>query len=101
MIVSDRLRYPVKVFSSVLISGALGLELWNILAESSPVLPWPLVFYLGRFALVSHGIEAMIAAVYASSQGRSPLFTGIYTFFVGTIGLFELFQSSQKQETNI
>lgn len=98
MIVSDRLLNPVKVFSSVLVAGALGLELWNILAGGSLFSDWKLVFYLGRFALVSHGIEAVIAAVYAPSKRRSPVVTGIYTFFVGTVGLVELFQQRERPD---
>ena len=106
MIVSDRLLNPVKVFSSVLVAGALGLELWNILAGGSFFSDWKLVFYLGRLVLVSHGLEAIIAVVYAGSKGRTakrrqslpPVVTGIYTFFVGTVGLVELFQEGENTD---
>lgn len=98
MIVSDRLLNPVKVFSSVLVFGALGLELWNILAGGSLFSDWKLVFYLGRLVLVSHGLEAIIAVVYAGSKGQSPVVTGIYTFLVGTVGLMELFQPREKTD---
>ena len=98
MIISDRLLNPVKVFSSVLVAGALGLELWNILAGGSLFSDWKLVFYLGRLVLVSHGLEAVIAVVYAGSKGQSPVVTGIYTFFVGTVGLMELFQPGEKTD---
>ena len=98
MIVSDHLLNPVKVFSSVLVAGALGLELWNILAGGSFFSDWKLVFYLGRLVLVSHGLEAIIAVVYAGSKGRSPVVTGIYTFFVGTVGLMELFQPGENTD---
>jgi hypothetical protein len=92
MIINDRLLNPVKIVSSVFISGALGLELWNVLAEGSPFSHWSLVFYLGRLALISHGIEGMVGAFYAPSQGRKPLTTALYIFFVGTVGFVELFQ---------
>ena len=95
---ADRLFNPVKVFSRVLVLGALGLELWNILAGGSLFSDWKLVFYLGRLVLVSHGLEAIIAVVYAGSKGRSPVVTGIYTFFVGTVGLVELFQQGEKTD---
>lgn len=91
------LRNVVKVLACVFISVALGLEFWNILAQDSLYADWPIVFWLGRLALISHGFEAVIAAFYAPSRGRSPLTTGIYTFFVGTVGLLELFQLSQEQ----
>ena len=99
MIVNDRLLNPVKIFSSVFISGALGLELWNVLAEGSLFSNWSLVFYLGRLALISHAIESIVAAFYAPSQDRNPLTTALYIFFVGTIGLVELFLPSSKEET--
>lgn len=95
---ADRLLNPVKVFSSVLVAGALGLELWNILAGGSFFSDWKLVFYLGRLVLVSHGLEAIIAVVYTGSKARSPVVTGIYTFFVGTVGLMELFQTGEKTD---
>ena len=88
----------VKVFSCILISGALGLELWNILAQGSLFPAWQFLFYLGRLALIGHLIEGIVAAFYAPSKGRLPLGTGVYTFFVGTVGLVELFQQPQKEE---
>jgi hypothetical protein len=97
MIISNRLRNFVKVLACAVISGALGLELWNILAQDSLYTDWPIVFWFGRFALISHSIEAIIAAFYAPSRGRSPFNMGIYTLFVGTVGLVELFQLPQGQ----
>jgi hypothetical protein len=89
----------VKVFSSLLITGALGLELGNIMAQGSLFSAWPVVFYLGRLVLIGHAVEGLIAAVYAPSKNRSPLSTGFYTFFVGTVGLVELFQPPTEHET--
>jgi hypothetical protein len=97
MIISNRLRNFVKVLACVVISGALGLELWNILAQGSLYTDWPIFFGFGRFALIGHGIEAVIAIFYAPGKGKAPLSYGIYTFFVGTVGLVELFQLSQEQ----
>jgi hypothetical protein len=91
-------KVMVKVFSCILISGALGLELWNILARGSLFPAWQFLFYLGRLALIGHVIEGIVAAFYAPSKGRSPLNIGIYIFFVGTVGLVELFQQPQKEE---
>jgi len=97
MIVGDRLSNFVKVLACVVISVALGLELWNILTEGSLFSDWRIFFYLGRLALISHGIEGIIAAFYAPSKGKSPLTTGVYTFFVGTVGLVELFRQPLKE----
>ncbi len=85
----------IKILSTILITGALGLELWNAYA---PIQGLTILFYIERFALISHGIEAAIAAVSASSRDRSPLKYSIYTFFVGTIALVELFQQPDTQE---
>ena len=85
----------VKTLSCAVISGALGLELWNVLAHGSPYMDWRMVFWFGRFVLISHGIEAAAAALYAPAKQKPTLGYGIYTFFVGTIGLVELFQLPQ------
>ena len=97
MIIGDRLRNLVKVLACVVISGALGLELWNILAQGSFYTDWPIIFWFGRFALIGHGIKAVIATFYAPGKGKAPLSYGIYTFFVGTVGLVELFQLPQAK----
>lgn len=97
MIIGDYLRNFIKILACVVISGALGIEVWNILGQSSLYTSWPVVFWFGRLALIGHGIEALIAAFFASSRGRSPFNMGIYTFFVGTVALVELFQLPQEQ----
>ena len=95
MIISNRLRNVVKVLACVVIGGVLGLELWNILAQGSLYPDWPIIFWFGRFVLISHGIEAVAAAFYAPAKQKPALGYGIYTFFVGTIGLAELVQLPQ------
>lgn len=84
----------IKVISVILITSAIGLELWNIYALiTSSTIPSILhpVFWLERFALGSHLIEGLIAASFAPSRKKMPLQYGTYTFFVGTVGLLELF----------
>lgn len=92
---NSKLVTVVKVFSTILISGALGLEAWNLFVEpvqARPLQGLVIALYVGRVALVSHGIEAVMAAMFASSKQRSPLSYSVYTFFVGTVGLVELFR---------
>jgi hypothetical protein len=60
-----------------------------------PAVP-PVVFGIARFALIVHGLESVIAAVYATRQQRSAFFYAIYTFFVGTVGLAELHSMDQE-----
>lgn len=84
----------IKGISILLISGVLGLELWNLRAAiaQTPIFVLPdLVVWGGRFALVAHGIEGVVAAIYASRQQKAPIPYALYTFFVGTVGLVELF----------
>jgi hypothetical protein len=91
----------IKVLSPLLITGALSLEVWNLYAElvhHSPLPGLTVIFWVGRFALISHGIEAIIAAIYAPSRQRSPLVYGIYTFFVGTVGLVELLRETEIRD---
>ena len=92
----------IKVISILLISSAISLEICNIYAtiNDQQLLLLSLnglnvIFWLGRFALMSHFLEAIIASIYATSKNRNPLKYGIYTFF-GTIGLLKLFRQEDK-----
>ncbi len=89
----------IKVISTSLISGAIALELWNIYALFSdlsvPTILEP-VFWLGRIAVTIHLVEAIIAAAYAPSRQKTPIVYGTYTFFVGTVGLLELFDQEDE-----
>jgi hypothetical protein len=87
----------IKVISTVLISTAIALELWNIYAISNninvPSILTP-VFWVERFAVTCHFLEGVIAAFYAPGKKKMPIQYGIYTFFVGTVGLWELFREN-------
>ena len=97
-----RLLTTIKILSTILITGALGLELRNLYALQSQMtpldLPFPLL-WIGRFALVAHFLEGIVAFIYAPFRNQSAIASGIYTFFVGTVGLVELFElQGTKQE---
>ena len=92
------LNRAIKVLSTGLITAALGLELGNLTAHFFGLAPFvglAIVFWVGRIALVIHAVEGAIAAAYAPSRERSALKYGIYTFFVGTVGLVELWRLPQ------
>ncbi|MGB3238828.1 MAG: hypothetical protein WBB29_11055 [Geitlerinemataceae cyanobacterium] len=83
---------PIKVLSTVLISGAIGLELWNLYTHGFDRFEsWMPIVWFERFALVAHGLEGIVSAFLAPAKGEKPIPYGVYTFFVGTIGLLELF----------
>ncbi|MEC4882970.1 MAG: hypothetical protein SAL70_16775 [Scytonema sp. PMC 1070.18] len=88
----------VKILSTVLITSAIGLEGWNIYAiitnNNIPSSLTP-IFWGGRFIMLSHFIEGAIAAFYAPSKKKMPIKYGAYTFFVGTVGLLELFKKEE------
>lgn len=99
-VLNENLIRPIKVISTVLIAGAIALELTNLYAQSVGGAPLPglaVVFWIGRLALVAHGIEGAIAAILAPARSQKPLQYGIYTFFVGTVGLAELFQMPKSE----
>ena len=86
----------IKVISTVAITSALGLEAGNLyLYLQRRSLPSSLnaLFWLASIALITHVIEGAIAAVKARSRSINPLTYGVYTFFVGFIGLKELSDS--------
>ncbi|MEA5536349.1 hypothetical protein [Crocosphaera sp. XPORK-15E] len=85
----------IKLISTILISSAIIWELGNLYAHyKGLIIPDGLrfIFWLDRVALGSHFVEALIAAYYTALGGQNPLKYGIYTFFVGTVGLLELKQ---------
>ena len=54
------------------------------------------IFWFTRFSLIAHFIEGLIAFTYSPSREAAPLPYAIYTFFVGTVGLLELFNVIQN-----
>ena len=94
-----RVNNTIKPIAIGVIASALGFELWQHSAELTqtqmPHFPVALIWF-ERFALISHAIEGAIAAVYAPIQQKRPLQYGLYTFFVGTIALIELFEAEQE-----
>jgi hypothetical protein len=93
-----KLFKTIKIISIVLITSAIGLEAWNaytLLTNSKiPNSLYP-IFWLERLAIASHFVEGIIAAYKAPSRNKVPLKYGIYTFFVGTVGLLELFDERE------
>jgi len=79
----------IKIVSTLLISGAIALEVWELTVHSlPPVFDW--VIFIARFALISHFIEAIAAVFFARRRGINLFKAGIYTLFVGTVGLLEI-----------
>ena len=83
----------IKIVSTLAMISALGLEAANLYlhlqGKSLPSNLSPL-FWLGSVALIAHAVEGLIAASQARSHDKNPLRYGIYTFFVGFVGLQEL-----------
>lgn len=93
----------IKVVSTVLISSAIVLESWNIYAVNAGInIPSILIpiFWVERFIVTCHFLEGVIAAFYAPAKKKMPIKYGIYTFFVGTVGLLELFSKEPEEIPN-
>lgn len=89
----------IKITSTLLISGAIMLEAWNdishFLDRTLPDLfKW--VIIIGRVALISHLLEAIVAGFSAKNQGKNTLKSAVYTFFVGTVGLLEVLDRTRN-----
>ena len=83
----------IEVISSLAISSALGLEGWNLylhLQDKSLPANLTALSWLAIAALIAHGVEGAIAASKARAYNFNPLLYGIYTFFVGYVGLQKL-----------
>lgn len=86
-----------------MIVSAIIWELGNIYATvNHEKIPSKLnfIFWIERFALIAHLFEAIIAAFLAPAKEKYPIQYGIYTFFVGTVGLWELFNET-AQDTHV
>ncbi|RCJ25647.1 hypothetical protein A6S26_14975 [Nostoc sp. ATCC 43529] len=89
----------IKIVSIVLITGAIGLELGKIFGLlNTNEIPnnFTPIFGIARFALIAHLFEGIVAAIYARPKNKLPFQYGIYTFFVGTVGLVELFRQENS-----
>ncbi|EGJ32443.1 MULTISPECIES: hypothetical protein [Moorena] len=98
----NQLFYLIKITSTILITCALGLEIWYIYLQlTHGSLPSNLyaALCLGSIALISHFIEGVIAAFKANSCDKNPINYGIYTFFVGFVGLWELFNPTSESSS--
>lgn len=99
----DKVIAPLKTFikitSIVLMSGAIalgGMTLYAVISNQPiPTIPAP-VLALGGFAVIAHLLEAIVAIRLAPSRQKAALPYAIYTFFVGTVGLQELWMLEQK-----
>ena len=82
--------------TQALISSAIGLELWNVQTSITnnqlPSILTP-VLIIAHIALSAHFIEAIIAAYYAPARNQTSIKYATYTFFVGTVGLLELWEN--------
>ena len=116
---NSALTKRIKVASTVLISSALLLQAWGLIAS----LPQPLqtLSSITQIVLLIHAVEGIIAAILiflyrqrdktdAAYQTSSLLIdhlpestlpavvkSGLYAFFVGTVGLSEIVKATQKK----
>jgi len=100
--VKHRLLFLIKCFSILVITSAIGLELWHRFAavtQRDVILTLAPLFWIGRFALIAHLIEGVAAAIYALRHQKPALFWAVYTFLVGTVGLFELLAANHTDKT--
>ncbi|WP_348535443.1 hypothetical protein [Komarekiella delphini-convector] len=98
-----KLVTAIKVISIFFIASAIGWEAGNIYAIlTNQKLPnrFNFIFWIERFALVAHLIEGIAAAFYAPSKRKNSIQYGTYTFFVGTVGLLELFEEKNGNLIN-
>ncbi|MGM3304387.1 hypothetical protein ACSQ6I_00095 [Anabaena sp. WFMT] len=97
--IKEKLSPVIKLISIVVITIAICLEIWDIQTlitnNHLPIALNPILI-IARFALSAHFVEAIMAAFYAPAKNHNPIQYGVYTFFVGTIGLLELFENHSQ-----
>ncbi len=101
---TNYLTFIIKIISLILIASGIGLELattYAVVTHSQTPSITKFIFWIERFAISAHLIEGIIAVYYAPSKNKVPIIYGIYTFFVGTIGLLELFDFQSEKINEI
>lgn len=89
MILPNRLNYFIKIISTFLMIAALILVLYSLKYPiESPI--FSTMRILAIFALTIHLMEGIAGGIIAYTQGLNPLKYGIYTFFTGTLALWEM-----------
>ena len=86
----------VKFIAPILMLGAIALDAkFTYLFLHNQEIPKLLIalFIIATLAILTHVIEAVIAGFLARDKEKNPLLYGIYTFFIGTIALYELLES--------
>ncbi len=92
-----------KIGAFTVVTAALCLWVWQLIGDL-PVALGGVVFgrviAIANVALIIHAIEAAIAVALTFQGVRSPkawkiIKVGLYVFFVGTVGLFEIIQTSK------
>ena len=108
----------VKIISTVLILGAIALQIWQFISPLPQFLQS--VAAIAQIVLIIHAVEGIIAALLialyrwrmkgAPTQQTSALLinhlpnstpaatikAGLYAFFVGTVGLSEIIQATKQ-----
>ncbi|MEM7579300.1 MAG: hypothetical protein ACFB02_06955 [Mastigocoleus sp.] len=90
---------PVKVVAAIFTTVAVCLEIWNIydISSNNHILQnLNVLLWFAHFVFIAHLVEAIVAIIFASSKNQQPLKYGVYTFFVGTVGLLELFDNPDQ-----
>ncbi len=90
----------IKILSCILIAGALGLALGKGYAtmENYPLPQFlEVLFWIGSCALFFHLLEGIAAAAVAYGHGENnPLKAGIYAFWTGFVGLYEIINRGKE-----
>ena len=85
----------IKILSIVLISAALGLEIWRLTTQTMLTGNLAIISIIGRVAIAAHLLEGIIIGIKAKSQGKPAIASGIYAFFVGFPSIIEAFNLSE------
>jgi len=89
--INAKYSQPIKVIAIILTSIAILLEISNIITKGQIANNFTVIVTLERIMLISHAIEAIISVFYTENKIKY----AIYVFFVGTVGLLELFPEKQ------
>ena len=100
----------IKVGASALIAAGVSLLIWQWVFELPAVLDrafWNRVSAIATVAIVIHAVEGLIAAVLtlklttsagtASARVKATVQAGLYVFFVGTVGLWEIIKADKEK----
>lgn len=91
---SGKIAQIIKVVSTILMSMAIALL---VISAETELQQYKWLLWLASIAVIGHGIEGLIGAIYSYRNNLNPLKAFVLIFFTGIVGLSETFKATEAE----